>query len=217
MLKTVLRTAGVTALFAALHSVLASQFLKDQVERLFGRRARDGLYRLVFNGIALLSFLILLRALAKLPDRTLYQMRGWAALPFHVVQGFAVYMAFDANIRTGLGRMLGYRPALQFLEGEEPTPPNPAQGPQLTDDLRFHAGGSFQLTRHPNNLVPVLLWWANPKMTVRFFVFTLVSTVYLVLGSIHEEQRLAARYGSLYDRYEQGVPFYLPRLRGRQP
>jgi hypothetical protein len=192
-----------------LHSLLASRQVKRVVRDRLGERVEDGAYRLVFNGIALITFLELLRRFSHLPDRTLYRVRGIRALPFRIVQGFAVYLALDANIRTGIGRMTGIAPALQLVRGAEPEPQNPAQGPQLTGNLERRTGGAFRLSRHPNNLVPVLLWWANPKMTVRFLVFTLVATLYLVLGSFHEERRLEAQYGAAYDEYRRGKPFFL--------
>lgn len=210
MRRTILRGAAITAGFAVIHSLLATDLIKGLARRLVGERTFDGLYRGAFNLFALCHFALLLRAFGKLPDRTLYHVRGPWSLPFRIVQGFAVYMAFDANVRTGMGRMTDIGSAWQWVSGKEVDPQNPAQGPQLTDQIPYHTGGSFQISRHPNNLVPVLLWWANPKMTVRFLVFTTVATLYLYLGSFHEEMRLSAAYGERYHRYRQGISFFFP-------
>ena len=210
MWRTVWRVAALTSIYGLLHSLLASQQIKEWVRDRLGAHVEDGAYRLVFNGIALITFLDLLRRFSHLPDRTLYHVRGIWALPFRMVQGFAVCLALDANIRTGIGRMTGIAPAWQLLQGSRPEPQNPAQGPQLTGNLNSRTGGAFRVSRHPNNLVPVLLWWANPKMTVRFLVFTAVSTLYLILGSVHEERRLESEYGKAYDEYREGVPFFWP-------
>jgi protein-S-isoprenylcysteine O-methyltransferase Ste14 len=200
-----------TAAYAVLHSILAGETVKDAFKRRFGETAFNGIYRLVFNVVALLSFAILLRGFRTLSGRTLYAVpRPWSFL-LRLVQLGAALMALDANIRIGLGRMLGVQGFWEWLRGEKPIVQNPAQGPQLTDDLPFRTGGSFSLTRHPNNLVPFILFWANPRMTLRFLVFTAVASVYLVLGSAHEETRLGDDYGRRYSRYRKGIPFYFPR------
>jgi protein-S-isoprenylcysteine O-methyltransferase Ste14 len=177
----------------------------------FGERAFNGVYRLFFNVFALFSFAVLVRGFRGLSGRTLYDVpRPWSIL-LRGLQVAGALMALDANVRIGIGRMLGVQGLWEMVRGEKPVVQNPAQGPQLTDDLPFRTGGSFRLTRHPNNLVPAILFWANPRMTLRFLVFTAVATVYLVLGSVHEEARLEDAYGQRYSRYRRGKAFFLPR------
>ena len=43
--RTITVVAGGTLLFAVIHSLLATNWTKEQVEALFGRRVRDGLSR----------------------------------------------------------------------------------------------------------------------------------------------------------------------------
>lgn len=209
--RTILLGTVWTAAYAVLHSILAGETVKDAFKRRFGEAAFNGIYRLLFNASALLSFAVLLRGFRSLSGRALYAVpRPWSQL-LRLVQLGAALMALDANIRIGIGRMLGVQGAWEWLQGETPIVQNPAQGPQLNDELTFRTGGSFSLTRHPNNLVPFILFWANPRMTYRFLVFTVVASVYLLLGSAHEETRLGDVYGRRYSRYRTGIPFYFPR------
>ncbi len=210
MRKTLATVALWTAGFALLHSFLASHRSKVWVQRHWGERLFDGVYRLLFNIQALVTFSALLWRFARLPDRTLYHIRFPWAVPLRLVQLGAVLMALDANHRIGIGRMTGVQGAWEFLRGRTPIHQNPAQGPQFEGNLAFRTGGSFQLTRHPNNLVPLLIFLSNPTMSLRFLTFTAVSALYLVLGSIHEEQRLGTVYGRRYDRYRKGKSFYFP-------
>jgi protein-S-isoprenylcysteine O-methyltransferase Ste14 len=210
MRKTIRTVALWMGGFSLLHSFLASRRLKAWIKRHWGERLFDGVYRLVFNLQALVTFSALLWRFASLPDRTLYHIRLPWAVPLRLVQLGAILMALDANHRIGIGRMTGVQGAWELLRRRTPIHQNPAQGPQMEGNLSFPTGGSFQLTRHPNNLVPLLLFLSNPKMSLRFLTFTAVAAIYLVLGSIHEEQRLHAAYGRRYDRYRQGKPFYFP-------
>lgn len=196
--------------FAVLHSILASLPVKNAVKRRFGENAFNGFYRFLFNALAVVTFTGVILRLRHLPDRDLYRLgRPWSLL-LRAAQAGAFGIALDANIRTGLGRMTGISGVWEWLHGERPIDSNPAQGPQLEGDRAYHTGGSFQWTRHPNNLVPFLIFILNPVMTVRFLTFTALSTLYLVLGSVHEERRLQAVYGKRYDRYRAGKSFYLP-------
>jgi len=55
-------------------------------------------------------------------------------------------------------------------------------------------------------------------MTTRRLALNLVSSLYLILGSIHEEKRLSAVYGEAYKAYQKsGVPFYWPALTPQPP
>jgi hypothetical protein len=53
--------------------------------------------------------------------------------------------------------------------------------------------------------------WLNPRMTTNLLAFDLAASVYLIVGSMHEEARLKAAYGDAYvDFQRSGVPFYFP-------
>jgi methanethiol S-methyltransferase len=57
--------------------------------------------------------------------------------------------------------------------------------------------------------LPIL--WLNPRMTTNLLAFNAAATIYLVIGSAHEEARLRNAYGANYIAYQQSeVPFYVP-------
>jgi protein-S-isoprenylcysteine O-methyltransferase Ste14 len=78
--------------------------------------------------------------------------------------------------------------------------------------------GPFRFSRHPLNLAPLPVLWLQPVMTTRWLGFNAVATLYLVLGSAHEERRLEAAYGEPYRRYvREGPPFFLPARTNPHP
>jgi hypothetical protein len=129
----------------------------------------------------------------------------------HAVQAGALLYATAAAAQVGLRRITGLESLLAWL-GDGPVPPEPeAQGPALDDEGRRHAAGPFAWSRNPLNFAPLPVLWLWPRMTTTLLAFNAAATVYLVVGSLHEEARLREAFGGDYDAYlRSGVPFYVP-------
>ena len=155
----------------------------------------------------------LLLYLRRLPDQTLYTLHSPLSALFRLGQASGWVLAFLAAGQVGYGRITGLASLLAWLRGERRVPPEPeAQGPALGRfKPREPSNTAFKLSRHPLNLAPLPIFWFTPQMTVKRLAFNLASTIYLLLGSIHEEKRLESAYGRSYRKYQRsGVPFYLP-------
>jgi hypothetical protein len=113
--------------------------------------------------------------------------------------------------QVGQRRIAGLESLLAWL-GNGPVPPEPeAQGPALDDEGKIHASGPFAWSRHPLNFAPLPILWLWPPMTTSLLAFNTAATIYLVVGSLHEETRLREAFGDDYDAYlNSGVPFYIP-------
>jgi protein-S-isoprenylcysteine O-methyltransferase Ste14 len=211
--KSVLKIVAATALFGVVHSVLASRTAKRKAAEWFGERNRNGLYRAFYIGQSLVTFAALAGYIRRQPGRELYHVRGPLAGLLRLGQAAGLVHATWAARQVGVGRMLGADSLAAWWHGR-PVPPEPeAQGPALGADGTLKATGPFALSRHPLNLSPLPVFWLNPRMSTNLAAFNLAATAYFVLGSLHEETRLAAAYGEPYRRYEQSdVPFYLPRV-----
>jgi len=211
MWRSMFQVMAATAAFGLVHSALASRAAKRAAARTFGERNRNGLYRVCYIGQSLLTSGLLAEYIRRHPSRELYRVRGPVALLTHAAQAGAVVYATSAARQVGVRRILGLESFLAWL-GEGPVPPEPeAQGPALDGEGRRHTAGPFAWSRHPLNFAPLPIFWLWPRMTTNLLAFNTAATIYLVVGSSHEEARLKEAFGDDYAAYRQsGVPFYLP-------
>lgn len=212
-MRTMTRIALATVAFAAVHSALATRIAKQAAGKLVGDHRRDAGYRLVFVGQSVLGFAWLVSYAASLPRTTVYRVTGPAALLMRLGQIAGVLHLLAGLRAIGFTRWAGLRSFNAYRAGR-PIPVGPiAQGPEIMEDGRLAAGGPFQSSRHPLNFSGIPLFWLTPHMTTRRLGFNIVSTVYFVLGSAHEEARLVDAYGDAYRAYRnRGMPFFWPSL-----
>lgn len=194
-------------LFAVVHSGFASLTAKRFAAQVFGVTARNRFYRLFYLLQSIVTFLVLGAYLRTVPSVELYRVEGPLRWLMHVGQGLGVLWAFLAAYQIGIPRVLGIT---AFRSGGVVAEPQ-AQGPALDEEGLRRNAGPFAWSRHPLNFAPLPILWLWPTMGTTFLAFNVVATIYLVLGSLHEEHRLRATYGDEYRNYQRnGTAFFIP-------
>jgi len=206
---------GALALFAAVHSMFSSMRAKRLFESKLGTQRGRAVHRVAFiaQSFAMLSAGALW--FIKLPDRELYRVRGIGAWLMRAVQVLSFAELLWVFRTIGMARFLGVSQALALL-GKRPLPQTPeAQGPPPDAKGELAISGPFKFSRHPYNIGVLGIVWFFPRMTVNLLAMAIATTVYTLLGSLHEEQRLREYFGpAAYDRYAEQVPFTLLSMRG---
>jgi protein-S-isoprenylcysteine O-methyltransferase Ste14 len=205
------RVVWICAVWALIHSVLASKQVKDLTRRIAGPRYRDGLYRFTFNAQSVVLLLGAARRFSRLPDRELYCVRPpWSWL-FRACQAASLGILLSGVRVMGMLNFAGIIPLRDLLTGKDVRPAPEAQGPPVGADDEVVRIGAFRFTRHPGNLGALGFFLFLPRMTANRAVLVVLVTLYVVLGSMHEEYRLRVAYGAAYERYRRAVPFLIPR------
>ncbi len=205
MRSTVLRSLLALALFSILHSALAALPAKRRASTSLGSRRTAGLYRMAYVLQATVSTSLLAVYLWALPDRMLYRVDGWPRAVMLAGQAMAVTAVAAVGVQVGPARFTGLPQLLDLLAGRPIRPVVVAQHP-LPAGAKLEWRGPFRLSRHPNNYFPLIAWWLSPTMTVKWASVGIGAAVYMVLGSLHEERRLALAYGQRFRRYQRQVP-----------
>ena len=203
----------VSVLWALVHSLLASRRTKDLARRVAGARYRDGLYRVAYNAQALVSVVLLARWFVRLHDRDLYRVRPPLSLLFRAGQVASLGVLLSGIRVVGIPEFAGITSLWKLLTGKDVSPEPEAQGPPPGAGGEVVRAGAFRFTRHPGNLGALGFFLLLPRMTANRAVLTALVALYVILGSLHEEQRLRAAYGAAYERYRKTAPFLIPRPR----
>jgi protein-S-isoprenylcysteine O-methyltransferase Ste14 len=205
------RVVWICALWALIHSILASKQVKDLAHRISGPRYRDGLYRFTFNAQSVVSLLWAARQFSRLPDRELYHVRPPWSWFFRANQVASLGVLLSGVRVMGILRFAGLTSVGDLLAGSDVRPAPEAQGPPIGSDDEMLRAGAFRFSRHPGNLGALGFFLFLPRMTANRAVLVVLVVLYVVLGSMHEEYRLRAAHGAAYERYRRAVPFLIPR------
>jgi protein-S-isoprenylcysteine O-methyltransferase Ste14 len=180
--------------YGIVHSLLASNGIKNLVRRLFGSFA-DRWYRLAYNIFAVISLLPVLALPALLSDETLYLIPSpWLYLTL-LGQVLAVGLLLVGLLQTGVWSFLGFR---QLIAGDE------------GGGTRLEVRGLYRYVRHPLYTAGLLFIWMTPVMTMNVLALYLGLTIYIVIGAYLEERRLVGEYGAAYEDYKKGTPMLVP-------
>ena len=187
-------------IWSVVHSVTASHAAKALARKYFGARHADGLYRLLYNIISIITFLPLMAVAAILPDQPLYRFPDWM-IPFAIlIQVICVIAVLLAVIQVDLWSFVGLRQLLRWLESAN-NPDSPA---------RLIRSGLYAFMRHPIYFFSLVALWLMPAMSLNTFTLFVCFTIYFWVGSIFEERKLVAEFGEEYKQHQRNVPRIVP-------
>jgi protein-S-isoprenylcysteine O-methyltransferase Ste14 len=186
--------SAAAALYAALHSVLASNWSKRAVRRALGDSSQR-YYRFIYNVISVITFMPILGIVALEPGMLLYRIPFPWSILFTLGQGCAALLILIGLLQTDMWHFFGLRQLAPGHDGETP---------------EFKVSGLYQAVRHPLYTAGLLFIWFMPIMTTTTLALTITLSAYLFLGSYFEERRLVAEFGGAYREYQSSVPRMIP-------
>ena len=198
MTETNWREVAVLALswlvYFAMHSALAALRVKRWVALHYP--ARLPIYRLGFNVLALIMLLPILWLMLRHPGPTLWAWQGPGAW---VSNGLAVaaMLAFIMSLKHyDTQEFIGWRQWTSHNRGIE-------------DQEDFHLSPFHRHVRHPWYFFSLILIWTR-DMNAAMLLSGVMMTIYFIIGSQLEEEKLLIYHGEVYRTYMKRVPGLLP-------
>jgi protein-S-isoprenylcysteine O-methyltransferase Ste14 len=186
--------AGLWLAYFALHSLLASLWVKRALARRWPRAMRG--YRLAFNASALLLVVPPLWLTYALEAPYLWRWSGiWAWVANLLALAALIAVLWSLRYYAG-GEFLGLH---QWRRGER----------RVEDQEGFYISPMHRYVRHPwYSLALVIIWTRD--MNAPVLIGAGLISLYFVLGSRLEEAKLIQYHGEVYRRYRACVPALLP-------
>lgn len=186
--------AGLLAIFAVQHSVMARPWFKRIWTRVIPKQAERSTYVLI-SSLALILLFWLWQPIGGVVwnvERPVLRavLYGLFALGF----GIVLISTFLINHFD----LFGLRQVYLYLRGREYT------------QLRFGTPLLYRHIRHPLYLGWLLAFWATPNMTIAHLVFAIATTLYVFMAIQFEEKDLLDTFGDDYRRYRESVPMIVP-------
>ncbi len=185
-------------IFGLIHSLLASLWLKEKAVHWAGSAGKK-YYRLFFVVVAGLTSLGYIALVFLFPDKVIYRI----PLPWLIVTGLIELAAALAAAKS----VLDSRPmaffGLDVLLFRSLTAP----------DEKLNTGSFYRWMRHPIYSFSFLFIWLSPIMTWNLLALFLGVTLYTVIGSLFEENKLILAFGDAYRAYKKETPAFIPKFK----
>ena len=191
---------GALTLYGALHSFMAAIVFKQWVRKLLGDYRYEAVYRFLYNVVATITLVPVLAVIIIMPGETIWSVNPPLLYLMIIIQLVGVAGLLISLIQIDGSRFLGIRQLEAGLNGDPlPLPEEPLQ----TD-------GVYGLVRHPLYFFSLCVLWGMPVMTTGLLGLVIGTTLYFIVGSLLEEQKMAEAYGRAYEQYQENTPWMIP-------
>lgn len=186
--------AGLLALFAVQHSVMARTWFKERWTRIVPPPIERSTY-VLFSSAALLFLFWQWRPLGGVVwsvSDPLQRTILWSLFAF----GWALLLLSTFLINHF--DLFGLRQVWLALRGKPYTA------------VTFRTPGPYRLVRHPLYVGWLFAFWMTPVMTFAHLLFAVMTTAYILVAIQFEERDLVRAHGSAYEHYRRRVPMLIP-------
>ena len=189
------------AVYAWIHTLLASHRFKESIKKNFGNLI--AFYRLGYNLFAVAS-LFLIYELSPKPHIVIYDLPKPYDILILIPQFIALIGIFWSFKFICAWEFLGISQIERFIQNKYSS--------NLDEELTFTIGGPYKYSRHPIYFFSIVFLLFRPTMDLFHLTFFILIVAYFYIGSYHEERKLVKNFGELYTNYQKSVPQIFPSI-----
>jgi protein-S-isoprenylcysteine O-methyltransferase Ste14 len=186
--------AGLLALFALQHSIMARQFFKKAWTRVIPAPAERSTYVLC----ASIALLLLIRFWQPLLGAIWTVSNSLGIQVLHVLFALGWVTVLLGTFLIDHAELFGLKQVWCFFHGKEFT------------GLQFATPGPYKFVRHPIYVGFIVAFWSTPTMTTGHLFFAIMTTAYILVAIQLEERDLVSFHGEQYLNYRKSVSMLTP-------
>jgi len=189
------------AVYAWIHSVLASHRVKESVKKNLGNLI--AFYRLGYNLFAVGS-LYLIYELSPKPHVIIYDLPKPYDVLILIPQFTAFIGIFWSFKYICIREFLGINQIERYMQKRYSS--------DLDEDLTLTIGGPYKYSRHPIYFFSIMFLLFRPTMDLFYLTFFLLIVAYFYIGSYYEEKKMVKSFGEIYTNYQKSVSQIFPSI-----
>ena len=193
--------AGLLALFAVQHSVMARRWFKERWTRIVPPALERSTYVLLSS----LALIVLFWQWRPLGGVVWSVSEPPARFALYALFAFGWTLVLVSTFLINHFDLFGLRQVWLFLRGRPYT------------HLRFGTPGPYRLVRHPLYVGWFFAFWMTPVMTYAHLLFAAATAAYILIAIQFEERDLVHAHGRAYEEYRRRVPMLVPFTRSAAP
>jgi len=189
------------AVYAAVHSLLASHRVKEDIKKSFGNLI--AFYRLGYNLFAIFS-LYFIYELSPKPNLIIYDLPKPYDILILIPQFAALIGLLWSFKYICIKEFLGISQIERYIQKKYSS--------DLDEDLTLTIDGPFKYSRHPIYFFSIIFLLFRPTMDLFYLTFFILIVAYFYIGAYYEEKKLVRIFGEVYSRYQKSVPQIFPSI-----
>lgn len=189
------------SIFALQHSIMARPGFKKWWTKFVPHAVERSTYVLLSS----LALILIYWQWRPLPDVVWEVQHETGAILLYSLFGLGWVIVLLSTFMINHFDLFGLKQVYENLKKIEPQP------------IPFKMNFLYSIVRHPIMLGFVIAFWATPVMTVGHLIFSVTTSLYILVAvKFLEERDLQKAFGKRYAEYQENVPMLIPFAKRRK-